>query len=128
MEVLIRCAALAVFSAMIALVLRRFNPEISFALSAVTLTVILLACGVLLEKLLSSAREVFRIFGESPAELQPILKCIGIAAVSRITSDLCKDASQAALASAVETAATFCAAAVAMPMILGLLTTIAGIL
>ena len=121
MEVLIKCAALGVFSSLIALLLRRFHPELSFALTAATLAVILLACGVLLERLLQSVREAVRAFGETPDQLLPVLKCLGIALASRVGSDLCRDASQSALASAVETVGTLCAAAVAMPMILSML-------
>ena len=78
MEVLIKCAALGVFSSLIALLLRRFHPELSFALTAATLAVILLACGVLLERLLQSVREAVRVFGETPDQLLPVLKCLGI--------------------------------------------------
>lgn len=128
MEVLIKCAALGLFSSLIALLLRRFHPELSFALTAATLAVILLACGVLLERLMQAARDAVRLFGEPPAQLQSILKCLGIALTSRICSNLCRDASQTALAAAVETAGTLCAAAVAMPAILNLLCMISEML
>ena len=123
-----KCAALAVFSSLATLLVRRVNPEISFVLSAVTVTVLLLACGGVMDELLRALRETQVIFGTSAAELKPMLKCLGIAMASRFGADLCRDASQSALAAAVETAGSLCAAAVAMPVILSLMTTIGGML
>ena len=121
-------ASLAVFSSLVTLLVRRVNPEISFVLSAVTVTVLLLACGGVMDELLRALRETQVIFGTSAAELRPMLKCLGIAMASRFGADLCRDASQSALAAAVETAGSLCAAAVAMPVILSLMTTIGGML
>jgi stage III sporulation protein AD len=128
MELLMKCAALAVFSALVILMIRRMNPELSFALSAVTVVVLLLACGGIMDELLEALRRAQQIFGSSAAELLPMLKCLGIAFISKAGAELCRDASQSALAAAVETAGSLCAAAVAMPMILSLMTTIGGML
>ena len=128
MELLTKCAALAVFSALVILMLRRLNPELSFALSVGTAAVLLLACGGVLDELLRALRETGQIFGTGAVELRPMLKCLGIAMTSRFGADLCRDASQSALASAVETAGNLCAAALAMPLIISLMTTIGGML
>ena len=128
MELLMKCAALAVFSALVILMIRRMNPELSFALSAVTVVVLLLSSGGVMDELLEALRRAQQIFGTSAAELLPMLKCLGIAFISKAGADLCRDASQSALAAAVETAGSLCAAAVAMPMILSLMTTIGGML
>ena len=128
MELLIKCAALAVFSSLVTLMIRRVNPEISFALSGVTVAVLMLACGGVMDELLRALRETQLIFGTSAAEFRPMLKCLGIAIASRFGSDLCRDASQSALAAAVEMVGSLCAAAVAMPVIISLMTTIGGML
>ena len=90
MELAVKCAALAIFSALVSLMIRRMN--------------------------------------DTTMQMRPMLKCLGIAAASRLGADLCRDASQAALASAVELAGTLCAVAVSMPMIFTMLTTIGGLL
>ena len=128
MELVFKCAALAVFAALVILMLRRKNPELSFALGAATIGVLLLACGGVLDELLRALRDTRQIFGGSAVEIRPILKCLGIAMTCRFSADLCRDASQSALAAAVETAGTLCAATVAMPMVLSLMTTIGGML
>lgn len=123
-----KCTALAVFSAVTILLIRRVNPEISLLISAATAIVILLSCAALLRELTDSMKSMAQIFGSQLVETRPILKCLAIAAVSRLGADLCRDASQSALAAAVETAGSLCAAAVAMPAILALMTTIGGML
>ncbi len=128
MELAVKCAALAIFSALVSLMIRRMNPEFSFALAAVTVVTLLIASASLLEKTISSFREAEKIFADTTMQMRPMLKCLGIAAASRLGSDLCRDASQAALASAVELAGTLCAVAVSMPMIFTMLTTIGGLL
>ena len=128
MELVIKCTALAVFSTLVILLVRRMNPELSFALSTAAAVVLLLACGTIMEELLRALRDMQTMLGTSAAELSPMLKCLGIAVASKTGSDLCRDASQTALAAAVETAGNLCAAAVAMPLILSLMTTIGGML
>lgn len=128
MELLIKCTALALFSAISALLIRRINPELSLAISAAAAVVILLSAAMLLRELTDSMKELEHVFGSQIVQARPILKCLGIALISKFGSDLCKDASQSALAAAVETAGSLCAAAVAMPMILTLMTTIGGML
>ena len=123
-----KCAALAVFSSLVTLIIRRVNPELSFALAGVTTAVLILACAGVMDELLSALRETQLIFGTSAAEYRPMLKCLGIAIASRFGADLCRDASQSALASAIEMAGSLCAAAVAMPVIISLMTTIGGML
>ncbi len=128
MELLLKCTALAMFSAISTLLIRRINPELSLAISAAAAVVILLSAAMLLRELTESMKELEHVFGSQIVQARPILKCLGIALISKFGSDLCKDASQSALAAAVETAGSLCAAAVAMPMILTLMTTIGGML
>ena len=128
MELLVKCAALAVFSAVSVLLIRRVNPEFALLTSAAAAVVILLSCTALLRELTDSMKTIERIFGSSLIQVRPILKCLAISAISKLSADLCRDASQAALAAAVETAGSLCAAAVAMPMLLTLMTTIGGML
>ncbi len=125
---MIKCTAVCVFSSLVALMLRRYHPELSFALSAATLSVILLCCGVLLDRMMDGVREIGHIFGSDLVQLKPILKCLGIAAISKIGADLCRDASQIALANAVELIGSLCAMAISLPMILSMLALVGGLL
>ena len=123
-----KCAALAVFSALAGLLIRRVNPELSFSLSAATLAVILLGCVTWFGRLQEVIRDTGLIFGDLDMYMRPVLKCLGIALVSKAGADLCRDASQSALAAALEFAGGLCAAASAAPMVMSVMKTIGGML
>ena len=128
MELVLQCTAAAIFSALTSLLLKRYHPELSFSLSALTLALILLSCLRLLSGAGELVKNVRSTLNVSAAQLEPVLKCLGIAAVSRFGSGLCRDASQSALASAIETAGLFCAAAVVVPSVLSLVNMAASFL
>ena len=128
MELVLQCTAAAIFSALTSLLLKRYHPELSFSLSALTLALILLSCLRLLSGAADFVQTVNTALNVSTGQLRPVLKCLGIAAISRFGAGLCRDASQTALASAVETAGLLCAAAVALPSVLSLVNTAASFL
>ena len=128
MELVLQCTAAALLSAMTSLLLKRYHPELSFSLSALTLTLILLCCLRLLSGAGDFVRTVRTSLNVDADLLQPVLKCLGIAAVCRFGAELCRDASQSALASAVETAGLLCAAAVAIPSVLAMINMAASFL
>ena len=128
MEILAKCAAVGIFSTLASLLIKRSNPELSLAVSAAAIAAILIACLSLLQLFDSFVEEIGRILSSTAPELTPVIKCVGIAAVSRFAAALCRDASNTALAGAVETAGTLCAAAVALPSILTTLKMIGGLI
>ena len=128
MELVLQCTAAAIFSALTSLLLKRYHPELSFSLSALTLALILLCSMRLLAGAEDFVKSVRTALGANAEQLQPVLKCLGIAAVSRFGAGLCRDASQSALASGIETAGLLCAAAVAVPSLLSMVNMAASFL
>lgn len=126
MELIFKSAAVALSGAVLGLVLKRTNPEISLALNACAVAIILLATMCFARGIKELADAVKLISGSTETFTLPILKCVAIAIVTKISSELCKDASQSAAAAAVELAGTVCAMAVAMPLIMNMLTMIGG--
>lgn len=124
METLARALAVASAGCILALVIKKNNPEFSLLLSiAAAGTVTALAAGLLGEvmELIELARSVS---GLSSAIVSPVIKCVGLGCVTRLGSDLCRDAGQSAAASALELtgcAATLCAA---MPLFRSLIAMI----
>ena len=102
MSLLIKAAALALAGAVLGLLLRRDAPELALALSV---AISLLAAGLAVE-LCGELKQVTELAREqtglSPAVVGPVLKCVGVGIVTRLAADLCKDAGQGAIASAVE--------------------------
>ena len=128
MELIVKAAALALTAALIGIVLRRTNPELSLLLSICTVVLIMGAALGFAKSFTELAQTVQRIFGVSETLIKPVLKCVAVAIIAKMTSDLCKDSSQAAAASAVELAGTVCALCIIMPLLMSMLTAIGGMI
>ena len=123
-----KAAALALTAALIGIVLRRTNPEMTLLLSICTVVLIMGAALGFARSFTELARTVQRIFGVSETLIKPVIKCVAVAIITKMTSDLCKDSSQAAAASAVELAGTVCALCIIMPLLMSMLTAIGGMI
>ena len=66
--------------------------------------------------------------GISSVLLTPVIKCVGIALVTELGAQICKDASQGAAAAFVELCGTLCALYVALPLINSLVTVVEALL
>lgn len=128
MELILKAAALALTAALIGIVLRRTNPEMTLLLSICTVILIMGAALGFAQSFTELARTVQRIFGVSETLIKPVIKCVAVAIITKMTSDLCKDSSQAAAASAVELAGTVCALCIIMPLLMSMLTAIGGMI
>lgn len=123
-----KAAALALTAALIGIVLRRTNPELSLLLSICTVVLIMGAALGFTKSFTELAQTVQRIFGVSETMIKPVIKCVAVAIITKMTSDLCKDSSQSAAASAVELAGTVCALCIIMPLLMSMLTAIGGMI
>lgn len=124
MELILKAAALALTAALIGIVLRRTNPELTLLLSICTVALIMGAAVGFAKGFVELAETLQRIFGVSELLIKPVVKCVAVAIITKMTSDLCRDSSQAAAASAVELAGTVCALCIIMPLLMSMLTTI----
>lgn len=127
METIIKCSISAILGTMICLVIKKQNPEISLALSLILVISILtaaLSASSVFSQLLECANS---ILGSSSDMIKPLLKCLGVGFVSKLASDLCRDASQISLASAMELCGILSASAIAMPVVIKTLTMIGTI-
>ncbi len=126
MELIFKAAAVSLMAAVVGLIIRRYNPEISVLLSSCTVVMIGIATMSFAVELKTFVKSVKTIVGTSDVLIAPILKCVAIAIVTKLTAELCKDSSQSASAAAVELAGTVCAMSVAMPLIMSVLKMIGG--
>ena len=128
MELIVKAAALALTAALIGIVLRRTNPELSLLLNICTVVLIMGAALGFTKSFTELAQTVQRIFGVSETLIKPVIKCVAVAIITKMSADLCKDASQASAASAVELAGTVCALCIIMPLLMSMLTAIGGMI
>lgn len=117
MEIIIKAVVIGVAGAVLTLIIKKTNPEISTVL---TLTVCTVIMGMSM-KVYSSVSEVLSLVelgsGFSSAYTAPVIKCVGIGITARLGSDLCKDSGQDAVASSVEICGAICALYVSLPLI-----------
>ena len=126
MELMIKAAAAALSAAAMVQLIKRSNPELSLLLSACAVTLILIAALGFLGGMKELTDAVKTIAGSNETLTGPVLKCVAIAIITKVTSELCRDSSQGAAASAVELAGTVCAMSTAMPLIMSMLKMIGG--
>lgn len=128
MELLIRITAMSLTAAVMGLLLRRKNTELTSLLSMAAIAVSLLSALRCAEGFRELSNTVRAALGGGETLLLPVLKCLGCAIVTRIGAELCRDASQSALAATVELAGAFCALGISLPLILSMLKRIGALL
>ncbi len=117
MSLVLTVAAIALLGAMLAVFVRPISPVFALLIS--------LACGlVLLLCVLEPFGAIFRDLSQIMASAGldseiylPVLKAVGIAVVVRISSALCHDAGQNALAVKLELVGTVASIAVCIPLV-----------
>lgn len=117
MDTIGQITALALVVSLCAVVVKKQASDVGLVLALCGVAMLLaLAVGLfapiraLMDKLGAQA-------GLSPAVLTPILKTVGIAILTRVTAELCRDAQESGVAAAVEIAGGACALVVCLPLL-----------
>jgi stage III sporulation protein AD len=119
-----KVAAMAVTAALCAVVVRKQAPELAIVLALVAGGAILYSCVQALTEVLDFLDELSELGGLSSSVVKPVVKVAGIAVVTRITAEVCKDVQEGGLASAVEMAGTVMALLTAVPLMTAVLSTL----
>ena len=112
-----KIAAVCLVGAVLALLLQKSNPELAILLALSVSAGVLLFGLEHMRSVFALLEQMARAGGLSPDLLQPLLKTVGIALISRTGAELCRDANQGAMASAVEIAGAFSAVVVSIPLL-----------
>lgn len=116
MGVMGQIAAAAVAGAVCAAVVKKQAPDIALVVTLCAVALILSAAASVLEPV----RELMDTLGEqaglSAAVLAPVVKTVGIALLTRVCAELCRDANESGIAAAVEIAGGGCALLVCLPL------------
>lgn len=115
-ETVTQVAALAVIGAVCAAVVKKQVPDLALVLSLCAVAMILTLGMTALKPIRALMDTLADRAGLSAAVLAPVLKALGISILSRITSELCRDAGESGLAAAVEVTAGVCALLVCLPL------------
>ncbi len=128
MELLIKAAALGVVSALVGLAIKKTNPEISLLLAMAASAAVLTLALTMLSELRETLRLVMDFTSLQRTLVMPVLKCVAVGVVARLCADLCKDAGQSGVASAVELCGAGAALCVSLPLVHTLLQMLGGLL
>ena len=128
MESVVRLAAAAVAAALCAVVVKQHAREVGVVLALAAGALLLGAALGAIEEVRALADELGELIGLSPAVLAPVLKTVGIAILTRIAAELCRDAGEGGIAAAAETAGAAAAVLTALPLLRAVLSTITGLL
>lgn len=127
MEIMVKASVIALLSAACSLLIKSKNPECSFALSVLCAVCICCAAVGLISNLADFAADVIDSSGISPSVFVPVIKCVGIAVLTKLVCSLCKDAGQNAASTAVEYLGSAAAVFTALPLLQTLLKTLEGL-
>jgi len=123
-----KIAAFAVISAIIAVMLRQYRPEIALQISIAAGLLILLAVMEQITGVLSTVSEIAHEYGIDESGLTTIFKVIGISYLAQFAADTCRDSGESALAGKVELAAKILILTLALPIIKILLESVNSLL
>ena len=126
MELIFKASAAALSAAVLSLIVKKFNPEISLLLDIIVSVVIVSASLSFLSVIRELGQLISKILKGSETLLLPVLKCLAIAVITKVSAELCRDSSQSAAASALEFAGSVCALSISAPLILKVLNLIGG--
>lgn len=128
MELILRSAAVLLLSALTALLLKKNAPELALMLSLAALCTVFLSLLNVIRQFRSLFDTVSVLLPDSEIMIRPVLKCLAIAVITKITAELCRDASQDTASAAIELIGTVCALSVAMPLIVSMIKSVGGLI
>lgn len=125
---ILKIAAVAISAALCAVVVKKQVRELGLVLALTAGAVILAAALEALESVRELLDELAQTAGLEPAVLAPVVKTVGVAIITRVTVEVCKDAGEGGIAAFVEIAGSAAALYLALPLVRAVLSAITGLL
>lgn len=116
MESVVKIAAVAIVAALCAVTVKKQVPEIGLVLGLLAGALILSFSVTALTSVKTLIETLADAAGLSPAVLTPVIKTVGIAIVTKLTAEVCRDAKEGGIAAFVETAGAAGALFVCLPL------------
>jgi len=120
-EVIAKTVAAALAATVLGLLIKQKNPELAMLLSLSTVLLILLSTLPFLNDFRELLAAVNQISGRQEIYAGPLMKCFALSLLTKISAELCTEASNRAAAAAVEMAGTLCAVSMIIPLMTSIL-------
>ena len=88
MEIVIRAAAAAVIGSILALLLRKYTPELSLTVTILAGVIIVWLAAAVASRISELLREIAENGGIDALYLSPVLKCIGIGMTTHLAAQV----------------------------------------
>lgn len=121
-------AAAGIISAVCAVVVRKQTPELALLLAICAGVMILLWCSGALKTVIDFMEKLGELGGIGAETAAPVIKITGIALVTRLGADFCRDAKETALATTVEAAGMMFALLAVVPLMSSVLDLLVGLM
>lgn len=128
MNVVLKVAAAGIISAVCAVVIRKQVPELAILLAICGTILILLLCTGALTDVISFLHRLIDISGLASEFVEPVLRVTGIAIITKLSANFCRDAKEGSLATAVETAGNILALLAVLPLMSAVLDLLGDLL
>lgn len=128
MSDVIKVAATGIIAAVCAVVVRKQVPELALLLAICAGVLILLFCSGALASVTGFVDDLVEFGGLAPGVIAPVIRVTGIAIVTRLASDFCRDAKEGSIATAVETAGSLLSLLALIPLMSAVLELLAELL
>ncbi len=124
MEIIIKVCAVAIFGSVAVLAVRRILPEMALSVSIVLLVFVFIFALGAVEKVLSFVFVLSENAGINKELTSPLVKVLGISIITKLATDVCREAGVLAAASCIELLGGCVAIALAFPLMMSLLSQI----
>lgn len=128
MSDVIKVAVTGIMVAVCAMVVRKQVPELAILLAICAGVMILLLCSGALSSVTNFMDELVELGGLTPEVIAPVIKVTGIAIITRLSADFCRDAKEGGIAAAVEAAGAMLALLTVIPLMSAVLTLLGELL
>lgn len=125
---ILKIAAVAIIAALCAVVVKKNVQELGLVLALMAGVLILSYALSALQSVRDLLETLADTAGLAPAVLAPVVKTVGIAIVTHVSAEVCRDAKEGGIASFLETAGAAAALFVALPLVRAVLDMVTGLL
>ena len=123
-----KIVGLGIISALLCVFIKNSRPEISVILSLATTIIILFYILPFFKQVLLALDNISGLIGIESSYTEPVFKVIGIAYITQIGGDLCRDAGESAIATKIELAGKIAIVSLALPIAYKMISVINGII
>ena len=128
MDMVTRIVVLGILGAILSLIIRKGSPELALILAVVVSLLVVTFAVQVAGTIMDFVEALAEAVGLSAVVLTPVIRTVGIGILTRLGADVCKDAGQDAIASAIELTGTVAAIYIALPLMRMVFELIGGLL